>query len=436
MKQRTEPPSSHTKPDDQTPRPAGPDSAPAVDGKALDAADLAAQLEVERAARQAAEAARDEAQVENQYKSEFVALLSREIRTPLNGVLGMIELLQTTRLDAEQREFVATLSLSAQSLVGVVNDVIHFTTVDGAGQDLEVNPFSAARLAEEAVSLMRPMAEQKGLRMLLWVGRMPKRVTGNPTRMQQILVHLLSDAIKLTERGEVRLDLSASALEAGRWRLTWTVSDTGIGIDSSNLQNLRAAIQKTPNSEPPGTNALGLALPIAARLVHQLAGSLSVESEPGVGSRIAFSIVLDEPADRVASRPEISTRPVVLDQLRVLVAEDNPVSQTLALAVLGRFGIQAVLARDGQEAVSIASQQPFDIVLMDVRMPKLDGLEATQAIRALPAHHPQPWIIAVTANAFDQDRQQCLNAGMNDFLAKPFNQTSLRDALMNARLPA
>jgi len=404
------------------------------------ATELWAQLEAERIARQTAESARDDAMAAGRAKSEFVAMLSHEIRTPLNGVLGMIELLQNTRLDPEQREFVATLLQSAQSLMGVVNDVLDFTAIEGNRVELEVSEFSAARLAQDAVALMRPMAEQKGLDLLLWVGPLPRRLTGNPTRLQQVLVNLLSNAIKVTEQGEVRLDLSATRVSATRaqaesWRLTCTVTDSSAGIEQAALARLRDAIDDDRLIDTSDTSAAGMRVSIAARLLKQVSGDLRIEIEPGKGCRIIVSAVLDEAGSDAIARIEMPPKPVVLDQLRVLVAEDNPVNQTLAMAVLGRFGIQAELARDGNEALAAVRQKPFDIVLMDMRMPNLDGLEATRAIRALPDRQGRPWIIAVTANAFDQDRQQCLEAGMNDFLPKPFNQAALRAALMNARLP-
>jgi len=399
------------------------------------AAELWAQLEAERIARQTAESARDDALAAGRAKSEFVAMLSHEIRTPLNGVLGMIELLQNTRLDPEQREFVATLVQSAQSLMGVVNDVLDFTAIEGNRVELEVSEFSPARLAQDAVALMRPMAEQKGLDLLLWVGPLPRRLTGNPTRLQQVLVNLLSNAIKVTEQGEVRLDLSATRAQATSWRLTCTVTDSSAGIEQAALARLRDALDDDRLIDTSDTSAAGMRVSIAARLLKQVSGDLRIEIQPGKGCRIIVSVVLDEAGSDTTERIEMPTKPVVLDQLRVLVAEDNPVNQTLAMAVLGRFGIQAELARDGNEALAAVRQKPFDIVLMDVRMPNLDGLEATRAIRALPDQQGRPWIIAVTANALDQDRQQCLDAGMNDFLPKPFNQAALRSALMNARLP-
>jgi CheY-like chemotaxis protein len=319
--------------------------------------------------------------------------------------------------------------------MGVVNDVLDFTAIEGNRVELEVSEFSAARLAQDAVALMRPMAEQKGLDLLLWVGPLPRRLTGNPTRLQQVLVNLLSNAIKVTEQGEVRLDLSATRAQAASWRLTCAVTDSSAGIEQAALARLRDAIDDDRLIDTSDTSAAGMRVSIAARLLKQVSGDLRIEIEPGKGCRIIVSVVLDEAGSDAIARIEMPTKPVVLDQLRVLVAEDNPVNQTLAMAVLGRFGIQAELARDGNEALAAVRQRPFDIVLMDMRMPNLDGLEATRAIRALPDRQGRPWIIAVTANAFDQDRQQCLEAGMNDFLPKPFNQAALRAALMNARLP-
>jgi CheY-like chemotaxis protein len=231
----------------------------------------------------------------------------------------------------------------------------------------------------------------------------------------------------------VRIELHAQTESDGRVRLRSMVRDTGTGISRERQNRLRDALQRPSIAAAPGADGPGLGLAITARLIRLMGGVLDFESEPAVGSRFTFSVVVDMPTtdlQAAAAQPQDTTP---LERLRVLVAEDNPVNQSLALTVLRKFGIQAQLAGNGDEALQAVRSTTFDVVLMDVQMPIMDGLEATRAIRALPADRPQPWIIAVTANAFEQDRKRCLEAGMDDFVSKPFRQEALRDALLHAR---
>jgi CheY-like chemotaxis protein len=286
-------------------------------------------------------------------------------------------------------------------------------------------------LAQEVVALLRPQADQKGISMLLWTGQLPERLFGDPTRLQQIWLNLLSNAIKFTERGEVRFELFAEHTATGHNRLHGSVSDTGIGMSVEQQSRVFEAF--TQAASVPGGGA-GLGLAISSRLARIMNGKITLESRPGEGSRFGFAMQLDSFSSKDDGKdPRPGKTDVPVSQLRVLLAEDNAVNQTLALAILAKFGIKAELARNGYEALQAVSVREFDVVLMDVQMPELDGLDATRSIRALPSSVAQPWIIALTANAFEQDRQLCLAAGMDDFVAKPFKQEALRDALMRTR---
>ena len=394
-------------------------------------AELTRRLEAEQSARIKAEDALAKSASGNRSKSEFLATMSHEIRTPLNGVIGMIELLRGTRLDSEQRSLLDTLSQSSDTLLSILNEVLDFSKIEAGRLEIDRRPFSPLVVAQEVVALLRPQADQKGIALLLWAGQMPERLLGDPTRLQQIWLNLLSNAIKFTERGEVRFELFSERIPTGHERLHGSVSDTGIGMSVEQQSRVFEAF--TQAASVPGGGA-GLGLAISSRLARIMNGKITLESRRGVGSRFGFSMQLDginSKDDVNDPRPGKTDVPVA--QLRVLLAEDNAVNQTLALAILAKFGIKAELARNGYEALQAVSVREFDVVLMDIQMPELDGLDATRSIRALPSTVVQPWIIALTANAFEQDRQLCMAAGMDDFVAKPFKQEALRDALMRTR---
>jgi signal transduction histidine kinase/ActR/RegA family two-component response regulator len=405
-------------------------------------------------------AALERAEAATRAKSEFLATMSHEIRTPLNGVVGMIELLRGTRLDGEQRGYVETLLQSADTLFAIINDVLDFSRIEAGRLELERRPFSPLRLAQDVLALLRPQAEHKGLALMLWAGPLPERALGDPTRLQQVWLNLLSNAIKFTERGEVRLEVRAEPLDDGRWRLHGAVTDTGIGIGAAQLERLFEAFTQVDSSMARRFGGSGLGLAISSRLLELMDGTIRVDSRPGEGSRFGFDLRLEparpEPdapwdapggalgaADGAADGVAGATTDVApgadgsspapsLSGLRVLLAEDNPVNQTLALATLAKMGVRATLARDGAEAVEAVRASTWDVVLMDMQMPGVDGLEATRRIRAAGDALAQPWIVALTANAFERDRQACLEAGMDDFVAKPFRQQTLRRALERA----
>lgn len=394
-------------------------------------AELTRRLEAEQSARIEAEQALAKSASGNRSKSEFLATMSHEIRTPLNGVIGMIELLRSTRLDNEQRSLLDTLSQSSDTLLSILNEVLDFSKIEAGRLEMDRRPFSPLVLAQEVVALLRPQADQKGISMLLWTGQLPERLFGDPTRLQQIWLNLLSNAIKFTERGEVRFELFAEHTATGHNRLHGSVSDTGIGMSVEQQSRVFEAF--TQAASVPGGGA-GLGLAISSRLARIMNGKITLESRPGEGSRFGFAMQLDSFSSKDDGKdPRPGKTDVPVSQLRVLLAEDNAVNQTLALAILAKFGIKAELARNGYEALQAVSVREFDVVLMDVQMPELDGLDATRSIRALPNSVVQPWIIALTANAFEQDRQLCMAAGMDDFVAKPFKQEALRDALMRTR---
>jgi signal transduction histidine kinase/ActR/RegA family two-component response regulator len=373
-----------------------------------------------------------------QAKSEFLAKMSHEIRTPLNGVIATADLMAATQLNDEQHELLDTLRLSAKTLLGIINDILDFSKIEAGRMVLETLPFTPTVLVEEVVSIMAPAAHSKGLTVRTELSSsLPHSVAGDPLRLRQILLNFVGNAIKFTACGEVVI--RAMRLKKGEGQSAWLrfeVQDTGVGIPPEKQAGIFDAFTQADSSVTRQYGGTGLGLAICKRLVELMGGQIGVYSQPGQGSCFWFEVPLpviqeNAPEETTAQPSGSALNSHELDGVRVLLVEDNPVNQKVAIRMLQKLGCVVELAENGQQALEKLERASYDIVLMDMQMPVMDGLTATRLLRQREqqtGHHQV--VIALTANAMQTDRELCLDAGMDDYLSKPLTLDALQVMLL------
>jgi signal transduction histidine kinase/ActR/RegA family two-component response regulator len=383
----------------------------------------------------ALELAKEEALSASRAKSEFLANMSHEIRTPMNGVMGMTTLLQQTPLSPTQRDYLGTIRASGEALLKLINDILDFSKMESGRVEIERAPFELAAVLRESLEIISPLAARQGLALRHDIAPgVPEALVGDAARTRQVLVNLLGNAVKFTTHGEVRLSLSARPLEDGRWEACFAVADTGAGIAPEDLSRLFLTFHQIEGSLTRRYGGTGLGLAISKRLTELMGGRIWAESTVGRGSAFHFTIVGEAaPSPRRAAAPrqadsDLGSR----HPLRILLAEDHPVNQRVMLVLLSHLGYRADLARNGQEVLDALVLQSYDLILMDLQMPEMNGLEATRRIRRELSGDRQPRIVAVTAHVLPGDRERCLAAGMDGFLGKPVQLAELEAALTAA----
>jgi len=384
------------------------------------------------AARREIESARQEAEAANAAKSRFLADMSHEIRTPMHGMLGMTELLQSTPLDAVQARYAQTVARSGQSLLTILNDILDLSKIEAGKLELDPHPFVLREPLQEVVDLMLARAAAKGLALSIDLPPgLPERVRGDSLRLRQVLANLVGNAIKFTRSGKVVVTLRRGAAPD---EYRFTVSDTGIGIAADVAERLFQPYAQADAAVARRSGGSGLGLAIARRLVELMGGRIGVRSTPGEGAEFWFSVPLPE-SDEAGTAPGAlapASEPAAGDAaLPLLLVEDNPVNVLYAEAVLQALHRRVVVAHDGEQALALLRGQAFGLILLDCHMPGLDGPSATPRIRALEAGlgRPRTPIVAVSAGVMADERERCIAAGMDDFLAKPFSVEQLRAVL-------
>ncbi|HUP05232.1 MAG TPA: ATP-binding protein [Bryobacteraceae bacterium] len=413
--------------------PAAPEQVEQVRMLIAEAAAMLAEHRSRRRYEAAMNAARLEAESASRAKSLMLANMSHEVRTPMAGVLAFADLLAATPLRPDQARYVQTIRSCGSALLALVNDILDLSKLEAGKVELHLQPVDLRALAERVVSLLAVQVSDKPVRLSFRVdAAAPRSILGDEPRLQQVLVNLLGNAVKFTEKGEVSLTVRAEPAGENARRIAFAVRDTGPGIALEDQGRIFDFFTQVDASSRRNQGGAGLGLAISKALVNRMGGSLRVESRLGMGATFHFEMaaqVVEETPGALKPAAGALSHPEAAPPLRIVVTEDNETIRNATLTMLRLIGYEASYATSGAGLLERLAREDFDVILMDVQMPGMDGLETTRRIRRGLPRERQPRIVALTAAAFEEDRQRCLEAGMNDYLSKPVGMDRLAELL-------
>jgi signal transduction histidine kinase len=377
---------------------------------------------------------KEKAEEATRVKAMFLANMSHEIRTPLNGILGISKILEESGLDESQKELADIITTSGENLLNIINDILDFSKIESGQIQLENIEFSLSKIIDTIVKLLKFHADKKNIQLSVDIDKnIPNNLKGDPYRLNQILTNLVNNAIKFTEKGSVKIVVEPVNKSDDKVELLFKVIDTGIGISELGIQKLFKEFSQTETSTTRKYGGTGLGLAICKNLISLMDGEIGVNSKVKKGSefwfKLKFNYMEKQKKEKQTANIEIPK------DVKILYAEDNPVNQRVTQLLLKKMGVKCDIAANGEKAVEMYQEKDYELILMDMQMPVLDGVESAKKIREIELNNKSEkpvFIVAVTANSFSEDKQKCFEAGMNDFISKPFKESELKKIIKNA----